>query len=456
MKGWRVWVLCALLVSLPLLFAHSSSPGLLADTDTAFLLKTIRERQAPLSWFAGDWPLGNHFYRPLPTLSFELDNALYGTDAAGYGWTNAILCALCSVALLWLLAELFGSPLVALGGAGLFTAWTLGWGEVFSLPLYCVAGGVVLVGLYRHSLGFGRFIPAALVLVFLSTELAALPVSTGRLGQFVVQWLPGRTATVMCLFALVALAAYVRFERARDRRLPLAAATSMDPPLSTRSSVGAKPGNAWAWFAVSAVAVAGALASYEQAVMLPAVLLGVAVFLRWRRSLPAWGVHAVYWALLVGYLVLRHFIIPSSASSYQDQQLRFGPGVASDLMGYLAPNLWQVMFAWIAMSESLIAVITAPVAGSLLLASSTITTAFQARRHLSTVLTGYLLSALAFLPMAWLKQFGHYHYWPMALRTVFVIGLVKVAWDLLSIAASPPERRAPLRPSPAPGSLPHR
>ena len=32
----------------------------------------------------------------------------------------------------------------------------------------------------------------------------------------------------------------------------------------------------------------------------------------------------------------------------------------------------------------------------------------------------------AFLPMAWLKMFEHYYYWPMALRTVFLIGVATV------------------------------
>jgi len=50
--------------------------------------------------------------------------------------------------------------------------------------------------------------------------------------------------------------------------------------------------------------------------------------------------------------------------------------------------------------------------------------------------------------MAWLKQFGHYHYWPLALRTIFVLGIARVAWDLVSIAACPPscERRHGLLP----------
>src|ERR1044072_9224000 len=156
MKGWRLWVLLALIVSLPVLFARSSAPGLLADSDTAFLFKVIREKKETLSWFAGDWPLANHFYRPLPTLTFELDNGLYGAIPAGYGWTNALLCALCSLGLLWLLAELFRSPVVAAAGAGLFSLWSLGIGESFVLPLFAVAGGCHLVGGVLAQLWFSK------------------------------------------------------------------------------------------------------------------------------------------------------------------------------------------------------------------------------------------------------------------------------------------------------------
>jgi hypothetical protein len=167
MKGWRVWVLLALLACLPILLNHSSSPNLLADSDTQYLLKTIREKQAPMSWFTGDWPLANHFYRPLPTLTFELDNNLYGDNPAGYAWTNDILCALCVLALFWLLAEVSASPLWSFAGAAMFSLWTIDKGGLLSIPCYWGAGAVLLVGLFRHSFRIGRYVPAALVLFFL-------------------------------------------------------------------------------------------------------------------------------------------------------------------------------------------------------------------------------------------------------------------------------------------------
>src|ERR1051326_7696300 len=129
MRRWGIWVFLALLLCVPILLSHSRAADLLTDSDTAFLMKVVRERQAPLSWFTGDWPLGNHFYRPLPTLTFELDNRLYGNNPAGYGWTNAILCALCLLALFWMLSELSASPAWAFAGAAILALWNLDLGS---------------------------------------------------------------------------------------------------------------------------------------------------------------------------------------------------------------------------------------------------------------------------------------------------------------------------------------
>jgi hypothetical protein len=318
-----------------------------------------------------------------------------------------------------------------------------------------VAGGVILVGLYRHSFGFSKFLPASLVTIFLGLELMATEDATRQMSERVMDWLPGRTASVMTLFCLLSLGAYARFERAFNRRLPPPPATATDPPASTRTSDSSVPKHPWLWFGLSLSMTAAALASYEQAVMLPAVLLGLAVFLRWRRQLPCWSCHVTFWLLLAAYLALRHSVLPAQLSQYQNQQLRHGPGIATDLLGYFAPNTFQLYYVWISVAESFLTLIVQQVWLGLLCATSTVVTAFQARRNLAVIVTGWALSILAYLPMAWLKQFGHYHYWPMALRTILVIGVAKVSWDLISIAASRPALQAPPRPSPAPGSLLH-
>jgi hypothetical protein len=454
MKRWRIWAILALFLCVPILLGHSTNTALLQDSDTAVLLKAVRARHAPLSWFTGDWPLANHFYRPLPTLTFELDNALYGNNPAGYGWTNAILCALCVLALFWFLSEVFRSPPWALAGSALFVIWTFDKGFLLTAPVNWALIPLVVVGLYRHGFKFWRYLPACLVLSFFATELSAPEVNARSLQFFMINWLPGRTASVMTLFALMALAAYVRYERARNVQVPTRAPTALDRPLSTRSGVESTPGHAGWWLCVTVGALALALASYEQAVMLPGVLFGVAVLLRLKGRRPNWAVHAIFFLLLLGYLALRHAVIPSGVSSYQAQQFRHGPGVIQDLLDYAIPNVMLLPGLYVGLVESAYVLLNTSSIAAIAGVICTATTFVQARRNWQIVLAGWSLSLVAFFPMAWLKPFGHYHYWPMALRTILVLGVAKVAWELISIAACPPALQAPPRPSPAPGSLP--
>lgn len=446
-----MWLVLTLLACIPILIHRASSPSLLADTDTVALLRAIRERQTPMSWFVTDWPLENHFYRPLPTLTFELDNALYGDWAAGYGLTNAVLAALCVVALFWMLRELFDSPSFGFCGAALFVLWTLDRGELLVLPVVVAALLSVIIGFIRHGLEGSRYLPAAFVLVFLATQVGGVQPLAGRM----IEWLPGRTASVMALFALLAMAAYARYERIAASPAPPSPLSSMDPPAATRTTTAASSVRvAWIWPILAALCAGASFASYEQAVMLPACLLGIAVVFRLRGRKPHWWLHVGFWVLLGGYLLLRAVILPSETSGYQSQQLRFGSGVWLDLSDYVLPNAATLPSAWIALELGLFALLTPNVLATLAGVAATVVTAVQTRRNGVTVLAGWALSSLAFLPMAWLKFFAHYHYWPMALRTILVLGVVKVAWDLLSIAACPPTLPAPRRPVPAPGSLP--
>jgi hypothetical protein len=455
MKQWRIWAILALIACLPIFWGHSTSPSLLTDSDTTYLLKAIREKQAPLSWFMGDWPLKNHFYRPLPTLAFELDNKLYGNNAAGYGWTNDILCVLCVLSLFWLIGELLSSPFLAFLGAWIFALWNIDNGYLLAVPCMWLAGAVVLIGLYRHSFRISRYIPAALVLVFLSLELLAPQMSINGHGQHPINWLPGRTASVMALFALIAMAAYVRYERARNRWLPPLPATALDRPTATRTGTRQIPKNPGFWLGITILATIAAFASYEQAVMLPAILLAQAVYLKLQRRQPNWPVHLWFWGILAAYMGLRHFVLPAGISTYQAQQLRHGPAAYQDLGMYLLPNTGQLYFLGLSLSEGIVMLLAPAAFATLLNFFATVTTIVQARRKWQLITTGWVISTLAFLPMAWVKQFDHYHFFPLALRTIFVLGVGQLAWNLVTTAASPPELQAPPRPSPAPGSLPH-
>jgi hypothetical protein len=182
-------------------------------------------------------------------------------------------------------------------------------------------------------------------------------------------------------------------------------------------------------------------------------LLGCAVALRTMGYRVRWAWQAAFWGCLVGYLMLRRALIPSDPSGYQIQAFRTGPGVWLDILVYalpaaaLVPTFMASFVGWTTVLFSNFWL-------SLVAACANVAALWQAKRHWQLVAAGYALSVLAFLPMAWLSRFDHYHYLPLAFRSLLVVAMGWVAWDLLVIAVSPRVQQAPLRPSPAPGSLP--
>jgi hypothetical protein len=205
---------------------------------------------------------------------------------------------------------------------------------------------------------------------------------------------------------------------------------------------------------VSGIALALALGSYEQAVMIPALLLGVAVTMRITGYRVNWKLQSVFWSVLVAYLGVRYMVVPSAPSRYQMQQFRHGPGVLSDLSGYVLPMagfmpgfLDTIEGGWLVIFDPKFWVV-------LKISATNVAAILKAKLHWQFALCGYLMSILAFLPMAWVKRFEHYHYLPIAMRSLFVVVMGWIAWDLTVSALSPPTTQAPSRPSPAPGSLP--
>jgi len=172
MRRWALGLLVTFLTSLLILFRRASGADLLRDTDTAFLLQKIRERADPWSWFGGDWPLQNHFYRPVSTLAFELDNERFRNDAAGYGLTNALICVLCVWLLFWFVRELTDSPLWASASATLFALWNVdqpipvGWVAFLGPPI------ILVLGVWRHRANWKGWLPAVFLLAYVAKELA--------------------------------------------------------------------------------------------------------------------------------------------------------------------------------------------------------------------------------------------------------------------------------------------
>ncbi len=444
-------ILVVILACVPIALNHPKGTGLLKDSDTSFLLQTIRERHQPLSWFTGDWPLGNHFYRPVPTLTFEIDNALYGNDEAGYGWTNTLICIGCVFTLFWFVREFVDSLPFAALCAALFALWTVDDGYVLVKPAYLLCGLILLAGMIRHRLDVRKYLPGALLCVYLATELQG----ESPLGFRVEGWLPGRTATVMAFFAMASMAAYARYERLHSIR-ETKEITPLDLP-ATRTSVQAAPERppAWLWPLLSLIFAALALASYEQAVMLPAALTGVYLAFRLRGFKARLFLPVAAWGLLIGYLALRHAIIPAGTSAYQAQQMRHGISVFFEIMGYVAPAGMDVKQLIANLSDGPLMLMT--ITPYILFLSIAANTAayVEARRQWVVAFAALALSILTYLPMAFVKEFDHYHYWPMAMRSIFVVTLAGIAGQRLISAASPQALQAPQRLSPAPGSLPH-
>jgi hypothetical protein len=290
-----------------------------------------------------------------------------------------------------------------------------------------------------------------LVLWYLLQEV----VSGNSLSGGTIGWLPGRTATVMTVFALASMACYARYERLGAPRAerPI---TALDLP-ATRTSIARQSTSRWGWlWAVGGFLCAAlALGAYEQAVMVPAALLAVAVVMRCSGYRVRWGWQGAIWSLLAGYLAVRHFSIPAGVSGYQAQQYRHGPGVMISLLDYAFPAL-NTLSGFIATLDQGWFLLTN--SGIYLFAlgfTANVSAFYQARRRWVWALAGYGMSLIAFLPMAWLKQFPHYSYWPLALRSVFTVTLFLVAGELTVSAWSPLARQAPKRLDPAPGSLPH-
>lgn len=426
------------------------------------LLTRIREVRDPLAWFRGDWPLQNHFYRPVSTLTFELDDSVSGAREGAsdsqvssvFGTTNALLAVLCILLLYWFLREATDSPWLTGVSSALFAVW-----HVSNVPLQLLGAGVswlwvvCLLGLLRGGReNVWPIVLASCACLFLPEMLFPVNDFASR----IVAWLPGRTASVMTVFALLSLASYARVVRLSARR-EHSPATSEDVPATKSASVGGMGLFQRATLLLlSAVGLVLALGSYEQAVMLPALLFGVWLMYWLRGYRSAWWPHVVFWSLLVGYLVLRSQLVPSDVSGYQDQQFRSGPGVWIVLGSYTVPSLYGLYLLWSSLSSGLIIALTSsfwsPVVAFVGNAAA-LWRGWGSRETRWLFFGFFLLSLVAFLPMAWLKPFGHYHYLPSALRAPFVVLMSVAVFRLVASAVSLPELRAPERRGPAPGSL---
>jgi len=450
-----VWLAVPMMASLLVLLNRATTPTLLADTDTIAIVRGIAERGDPWSWFTGDWPLENHFYRPISTLPFEIDHALHPGSAANYGLTNALIAVACIWLLFWFVRELTDQPWLA-GVATLLFGWWHISTYAFNLAGQALTwlAWLPLLGLLRG--GKEKLVPvllAAFGMLYLSQVVVPPEDFAGR----IVHWLPGRTASTMLVFVLIAMASYARYERLTARRLPAPAPTATDQP-ATKGTAIADPGR-WpaGWFLLSVIGLLLALGSYEQAVMLPAALLGVAILFRTDRRVPNWKLHGVFWALLAGYIVFRAQVLPADPSQYQAQQFRNGPAVYYSLIDFFLPGLLALQTFGTAIQAGLLILMTTSGWAGLMQAFANVAAAVVAWRDRNRwlILGSLCLAFVAYLPMAWLKPFEHYWYWPCAMWALFLPLFAQSVLRQVAIAAALPVRQAPPRSRPAPGSLLH-
>ena len=435
--------------ALLILANFSREPSMLNDSDTRVLLVALAKRSNPLSWFWGDWPLENHFYRPISTLFFEFDAHFYGGNAVGFGFTNAAVMFLCSLCVFWLARELFDKIWLAIGCGVLSVGYSIGM--PWHLLEWLGYAGLLtaLVGAYRHRKNLLVYLVPALTWLYIGSELAGIRGIRFR----TLEWLPGRTATTMTLFVLIAMAAYCRYVRLGGPLPNDRTPGPLDPP-ATRTSVQVKSSSGRGfWLVVSILGAVLAFGAYEQAVMVPALLLGCGLAFHLQRYRINWFVHAAFWSILIGYMVLRHEVIPPNASSYQSQQLRYGPGVWLSLSDFLFPFLGALPAAGYLIEGLPLTLFTSQLYSAILNLLSQLATAATAGRQWLICLFGYVASFVAFLPMAWLQSFDHYYYLPMLLRTIFVVGLSSALLSGTVTAWSRPARQAPPRLRPAAGSL---
>ncbi|MBI1333184.1 MAG: hypothetical protein GC165_09920 [Armatimonadetes bacterium] len=457
MKNKAIGLFLAMLACVPIFVFRAVGNALLTDSDTAVLLKKITEVNNPWRWFTHDWPLENHFYRPISTLVFEIDNRLHPGNGDAFGLTNAIICAICTVLLYWLLIELKRSIPVAVAGTWLFASWSLGnwffgdwWLTVVSwIPVILF---LVILGRMRSNKKFSwQGLAVGLAGFFVWSRLASWQLN---LSSHTLLWLPGRTATTMTIFALVSLASYARFERLGAPYRTPPQPTPLDPPATRTSTQDGEPRNVWGWFILSCVSCALALMTYEQAVMIPTVIFMLGIWFRLNGRQTRFAFQILFWGLVVAYCVYRVQIIPVQPSGYQKQQFRNGPGLWIDTSNYLCPGIFAIMAAIYSLASGPLILLTSSFWGPIIGFISNITAWLAIRKRFLKPLVALLASYFAYLPMVFLKQFGHYHYFPATLMVLFVITLFEAYWPELVTAVSPRAIQAPPRSDRAPGSLP--
>lgn len=416
-------LLLVLLCNIPGLALLTDIP-LNVDPDTGLLIREIRRDPSPrglASWFTRDWPLQNRFYRPLVVLSLAADNALWGDYARGYRLTSWLLACATAWALFWWLAAFSGSRAFALLAAVLFSlrqSLPLAFGRLpGSLPLGLLALAILAGsgwvrrhgGPRRARLEDGAWLLAAL-LVLAHTEW--------RVNSLIFTWIAARTALLGALFGLLCLGALTRYLRRE----------------------------CLAWGLLTLLLAAAALASYEQAVMLPLAAAALMWPLRPRRAV---AIRALAGLLLVlmAYLGLRALLFEPGLSAYQQMQLRSSlAGPVHALLSYALPPTYLAAGVCSRVASAGAWSVFDPKTWRLLVLLVLWLLLYLRlwRQASRAALALLLLRTFLFLPMAALHPFDHYYYLPETAAVGLSAGFL---WPA-GLAATPGKTRGRI-PAPA-------
>jgi hypothetical protein len=411
-RGWLLGLtLIAVLNGGAILYWHRDD-GLwhhFENLDVRTILTRLEQPHQPLAWFTGDWVLGNGFYRPLPSLLYELDYRLWGRHLLQYKWTNGLLSLACALLLVGWVWELSRSRSLALMAGLVFTGWQTGlltglppwllWGAV----LATVGIAIWFVGDRRRALTLGCLVlVAGLELGFVphQPDLHQAPFAYRAMG-----WIPGRTATLMTLFALLSLWAYARLCWHKG----------------------------WGWGVLSLLAFAGALGSYEQAVAMPLLLLLSGLAIRAKGGRFVWWLPALSLVLLELYLWFYLTTIPTQ-TEYHQQRLRRFHGLSLSVARWLLPPLPGVMDQLNLVMDAPLSVLLPAFWQAWLLLIAYLVVLTEVRRQPWAWL-GLIGSALAYLPLAPVIPLMHYYYLPAAFRALWMAQLLQPL--LLSLQKHP-------------------
>ncbi len=421
MKRYKIWLFAILLLSVNLVALPKVTeiedfgvPGQFRgdeNHDLRFLLGVIRSEREPFKWFTSDWPLYNGFYRPITTLSFELDNWMFDVQLSKMKVTNWIVCTLCAFLLFWFVWELFRDVNLAFSVSLLFSIWQTGIHSFLPIDMLCVflaSFAVIFAFAYLRQDGW-KWISVFGLLIYLSQELQTIIGGTDALNQTlfyrVELWPVGRTATLFALFALICLASYCRFERERRTR----------------------------WYCLSLVSLLLCFGCYEQAVVVAPALIGCAFMLRLQRVEVRWLFHLIPFLLTAVYLGLHR----SFLNWEHPYHLQAGKPLKSAFREYgywLFPNMKHIHLLGLPL-DPLIgagALFYGPFWIAVVTIFSNAVSVLSYWKNWKIVVFGLLMALGTYLPLGLQQNLAHYFYFSMMFRAIFVVGLMMIVAKIVS------------------------